>query len=216
MVLMMAMSTSPEAIACGKSCMGCTGYSCQGYVVTSCHGCSGGLFKSSCHGCTGYTSCHGCTGYTSCHGCTGYTSCCGGGMFGLFKRGHGCTGYSCTGCTGYSCSGCYGTPVPVGPKEMPIPAPKKEEPKKTSATITVSVPVDAKISIDGNPTKSTSAVRVFATPELTPGTVYYYTISAEVVRDGKTVTASEQIAVEAGLNASLSLNPAAAPTVASK
>ena len=112
-----------------------------------------------------------------------------------------------------------GTPVPVspaGPKEMPIPPPKKDEPKKTSATITVSVPVDAKITIDGNPTKSTSGVRVFATPELAPGTVYYYTISAEVVRDGKAITATERIAVEAGLNAQLSLDPAAAPTVASK
>jgi uncharacterized protein (TIGR03000 family) len=196
MVLMMAMTASPESVACGKtSCYGCTGYSCQGYVVTSCHGC------------TGFTSCRGCTGYTSCCGCHG------GGLFSRFKGCHGCTGYtSCHGCTGYtSCCGCTGTaPIPV--------APKKEMPMKTSApaTITVSVPADAKITIDGAATKSTSTVRVFSTPELPVGSVYYYTITAEVVRDGKTLTASEKIAVEAGTSLNLNLAPSPAPTVASK
>jgi uncharacterized protein (TIGR03000 family) len=200
MVLMMAMTSSPEAIACHRtSCYGCTGY-------------------SSCYGCTGYT-CHGCTGYT-CNGCTGY-SCCG------FR--HGCTGFKhgCTGCTGYyyyGCTGCTGyapgVVVPGGvvpPKEMPIPAPKKEKAKETSASalITINVPTDAKITIDGAATSSTSAVRVFSTPELAVGAVYYYTFTVQTVREGKVLTATEKVAVEAGGKVELSLSPTAL-TIASK
>ena len=225
MVLMMAMSASPEAAAFGS----CTGYSCNGCTgYSSCHG-GGGLFKGkSCHGCTGYTytSCTGCTGYTSCTGCTGYTSCCGckgGGIFGGMFKGHGCKGSSCQGytsccgCTGYtSCTGCTGGVIVTPPKTEPIPPPKKGGVTALPATIVVNVPADAKVTIDGTPTKSTSAVRVFATPELAPGAVYYYTVTAEVVREGKTLTASEKIAVEAGVNSVISLSPTQAPVVASK
>lgn len=84
------------------------------------------------------------------------------------------------------------------------------------AYITLNVPADAKVTIDGAATTSTSSVRVFSTPELAPGAVYYYTIRAEVVRDGQTLSATEKVAVEAGAKAELSLNPAATPVVASK
>jgi uncharacterized protein (TIGR03000 family) len=156
-----------------------------------------------------------------------YVGCCGGGHGGLFKH-HSCTGYSCTGysCTGYS-SGCYGAPpvysAPIAPAPKTIetvPAPKSmpAPPKATSlpATITVNVPADAKILIDGAPTTSTSAVRHFTTPTLEGGAVYYYTITAEVVRSGKTFTAVEKVAVEAGANPTISLDPTAEPTVARK
>ncbi len=208
MVLMMAMTSSPDAVACHPTgCSGCTGYvvsGCSGYAS----GCRGGLFSG--HSCRGYS----CTGYVvnSCgccgtrvrhHGCMGYSSC----------MGYGCTGYSCTG------GGCMGTPVeaPMPPKDMP----KKEDikPKVTSAPayITVNVPADAKVTIDGSATVSTSAVRVYSTPTLAAGTVYYYTFAAEVTRDGKTFTATEKVAVEAGANPVITLNPSAAfPTVASK
>jgi uncharacterized protein (TIGR03000 family) len=258
MVMMMAMSASPEAAALGHGCNGCSGYSCSGY--TSCsgggkhHGCSGGgLFGGGGKhggGCSGYTTCMGCTGYTTCMGCTGY-SCCGGGgkhhgcsgggFFGgkhhgccgggggLFGGKHhgssccggGCTGFYSNGCNGYS--GCMGAPVygaPVDGTPVPNPAPKKEEKKggvtAAPAYITVNVPADASISIDGAPTKATSSVRVFATPDLAAGTVYYYTFTATVERDGQKLVATEKIAVEAGVNTQVSLSPAAGATVATK
>jgi uncharacterized protein (TIGR03000 family) len=208
MVLMMAVSAAPDAAACHKTygCTGCTG--CTGAVVVS-NGCCGG----SCHG-----GCHG-------GGLFG-GGCHGGGLFsgGLFHRSHGCSG--CTGCTGYSCTGgCTGC-TGVAPVETAPVAPKKEmpsEPKKGGVTslpapslITVNVPADAKVFVDGSVTVSTSTVRVFSTPELRPGAVYYYTFSAEVVRNGKSFTATERVAVETGSNPTITLDPLSAPSVASK
>jgi len=215
-----------------SSCNGCTGYSCMG---SSCYGSS--CYGSSCYGSSCYgSSCHG----SSCHGGKGGKGGLFGGMFGGGKHSscHGCTGYSCmgsscyggggcyggSGCIGSGCyggigSGCIGTPVapvvPVNPKVTPS---EKKPGGVTSApaTITVSVPADATIKIDGALTKSTDSVRIFATPELAPGTVYYYTITAEVVRNGQTLIATEKVAVEAGVNAQLNLNPNTAATVASK
>src|SRR5262249_19127616 len=114
------------------------------------------------------------------------------------------------------CNGCYG-----GGGVVPPPVDKKDMPKKGGVTsapayITVNVPADATITIDGAPTKSTSAVRGFAPPGLAAGPLYYHTITAPVVRDGKELVATEKVAVEAGIASQLSLTPAAAPAVASK
>lgn len=84
------------------------------------------------------------------------------------------------------------------------------------AFITVNVPADAKVTIDGAATVSTSTVRVFQTRKLNRGTVQYYTFVAEVVRDGKSYTATERVAVEAGAKAEISLAPAFGPAVVSK
>jgi len=253
MVLMMAVSASPEAAAFGKSngCNGCYGgvvsYGCNGcYGSSSKHskGCSGGglfgggggLFgggkHNSCNGCNGCYgapvvsySCNGCNGGHAKHGCCGGGGIFGGGLFGGGKHSKGCTG-----CSGvYSgCNGCYGGGVIVDPVGQPAPVvePKKEMPKpktggvtlnsQAPAYITVNVPADAKITINGAPTTSTSTVRVFATPELTSGTVHYYTFNAEVVRDGKIYTATERVAVEAGANTNISLSPNVGPAVATK
>jgi uncharacterized protein (TIGR03000 family) len=225
MVLMMAMSASPEAAAFGNGCNGCGGGACYG---NTCHG--GGLFagKGCCgggchggglfagHGCSG-SSCHGCHGgggLFAGHGCCGGGGCHGGGLFGRKGGCHGgCYGGGCYGggCTGYAPAGCCGSGGCQGVPPTPMPAPGKD--KKGGVTsapayITVNVPADATITIDGAATKSTSNVRIFATPELEPGTVYYYTFVAEVVRDGKKLTAVEKVAVEAGSAPQVSLTPA--------
>ena len=46
------------------------------------------------------------------------------------------------------------------------------------ATIVLSLPADAKVSIDGTVTTSTSATRTFVTPELNQDQAFVYTISA--------------------------------------
>jgi uncharacterized protein (TIGR03000 family) len=100
--------------------------------------------------------------------------------------------------------------MPAAPAAAPIPAPtpkapageepKKEEKKETAApaTIQVSLPANATLTIDGAATRSTSANRTFATPTLETGKEYYYSLTAEYVRDGQTVTATKRVAVRAG------------------
>jgi uncharacterized protein (TIGR03000 family) len=66
------------------------------------------------------------------------------------------------------------------------------------AKVTVRLPEDAKLFVDGTPCPLTSAVRTFETPKLEPGRQYYYTVKAEQVRDGQTRSDSRRVVVEAG------------------
>jgi uncharacterized protein (TIGR03000 family) len=66
------------------------------------------------------------------------------------------------------------------------------------ATIEVSLPADASVTIDDTITESTSASRKFVTPPLDPDTEYNYTIKVEITRDGRDIIASKQITVRAG------------------
>jgi uncharacterized protein (TIGR03000 family) len=168
-------------------------------------------FGHRCHGCNG-----GCTGEVAagCSGCTGAPACCGchGERKKLFHRKncHGCNG--CTGCSGAPvCTGCCGG---VAPMEGPPPVknmPKGEKvppPMKTSApaTISVSLPSDARLTVDGVATRSTSANRLFVTPELATGFDYVYTLRAEVVRDGRTVAQSQLVTVRGGRTTNVPFN----------
>ena len=68
--------------------------------------------------------------------------------------------------------------------------PKEEKNPKTGmapapATLIVSLPADAKLTIDDSPTASTSAERTFVSPTLKPGQDYNYTLKAEMVRDAQ-------------------------------
>ncbi len=68
--------------------------------------------------------------------------------------------------------------MPVPAKEMPkevVPAPKAQV--ETPAQILVSVPAEARLTIDGVLTTSTSDRRLFVTPALETGADYVYTIS---------------------------------------
>jgi uncharacterized protein (TIGR03000 family) len=187
---------------CYGNCNGCCGggHSCHGGGFFGGHGCNGGHHHGHQNGCCGgcYGCCGGCYG---CYGCTGYS--CGGC--------YGCTGYSCGGCTGYSCGGCYGGSAPVVVPAAPVtpPPPEKKDDKKddkkteevnapAAATILVELPADARLMIDDAATTSTSESRVFVSPELTPGKAFQYTLTAEIVRDGRKLMATERITVRAG------------------
>jgi uncharacterized protein (TIGR03000 family) len=52
--------------------------------------------------------------------------------------------------------------------------------------------------VDGVECPLASETRAFDTPALQPGQQFYYTVKAEVVRDGKPVTESRRIVFEAG------------------
>jgi uncharacterized protein (TIGR03000 family) len=69
---------------------------------------------------------------------------------------------------------------------------------KDSAKITVKLPADARLFVDGTLCPLTSEMRSFTTPELVAGQRYYYTLKAEVVRGGETRAARKRVIVEAG------------------
>jgi uncharacterized protein (TIGR03000 family) len=215
----------------GYGCHGCSGYSsCHG-----CHGGHkgflGGMFKRhgchGCGGCHGCHGCHGCSGSYGCHGCSGYAC---GGCGGCYGSGYacggcgGCGGGYGYGCAGYACNGCAGgvvapaMPAVEGKKAIE----EKKDDKKVEdkndkkddgdasaqaapATIVVSLPADARLTIDGTATRSTSSRRVFISPKLAPGMEYRYTLRAEYTRAGEPVVVTREVRVRAGAEARVTL-----------
>jgi uncharacterized protein (TIGR03000 family) len=198
---MMALSGGGEAVDFGhRKCHGgapaCTGYvapACSGYVAPP---------PPPPPVCTGVA---GCSGRHHCHG---------GGLFSKLGHRHGCHGevacvgapiVTCYGGAAYGCAGGYAPPPPPvimkgeTPKVMPKPIPPEVPPvKKTSiaapATIVVSLPADATLTVDGNATRSISALRTLVTPALETGSTYVYTLQVRV--NGQTQT--QQIQVRGG------------------
>jgi uncharacterized protein (TIGR03000 family) len=99
-----------------------------------------------------------------------------------------------------------GTPAPAPAPEPKVKEKEKEVNAAAPATLIVSLPADARLLVDGNATTSTSAQRVFTSPELVPGQEYHYTLQAEIVRDGRTLTASERVTVRAGIESRVVLS----------
>jgi uncharacterized protein (TIGR03000 family) len=105
-----------------------------------------------------------------------------------------------------SCTTPYYVPLPT----TPLPPPKKDG--KTSmatpaaAFVVVTLPADARLLVDGEATTSQSATRVFVTPELQPGKGFTYTMTAQVMRDGKPITVEEKVSVRAGETTEVSFN----------
>jgi uncharacterized protein (TIGR03000 family) len=207
---------------CWGSCSG-GGYGCCGgghkhSRRNSCCG-GGGLFggglfsrKNSCHGCCGGYGCHGgygcCGGYGYCTGCNGgYAACTGGAV-----------------CGGPACAGCGGAVVvPAAPgatdggtlrEGAPAGGTKKEEKKGTMgpapATIIVTLPADARLTIDGETTTSTSSPRVFVSPNLDPEREFQYTLKAEWMADGRNLVVTKKITVTAGRETAVTMQAEAA------
>lgn len=213
MIMVMALSgtaATPAYDCHGRSCHGsaCSGWngscsgSCKGgHRLFSKHGRCSGSCSGSCHGTfVKHSGCHGSCSGTACSG-----SCNGGHrLFSCFKR-NSCNG-SCSGVVVSNCCGCTGaaTTAPAG-QEMKKPAePKKAEPKPPAASnaapakVLVSLPVDAKLFIDGHVTTSTTNSRTFVSPALEAGKDYVYTLKVEMVRNGLPVEESKTVTVRAG------------------
>jgi uncharacterized protein (TIGR03000 family) len=82
------------------------------------------------------------------------------------------------------------------------------------ATIIVMVPADARLTVDGNATTSTTARRVLVTPSLEVGSEYVYSLTASVVVDGQIVPQTQNVTVRGGSTTQVSFD--FATTVASR
>ena len=138
------------------------------------------------------------------------------GCSGVFGSCHGCYG-SCFGCwgSGYAYPGNYYGGVwganytniqEVAPPVEVKPEPKKKTDAKPSALtdgiarITVELPEDAKLTVDGVACPLTTTKRVLETPKLQAGQSYYYTLQAQVIRNGETITESRRVVFESDKN----------------
>jgi uncharacterized protein (TIGR03000 family) len=83
-------------------------------------------------------------------------------------------------------------------KPWKAPSPEKEE-----ASLSVKLPADARLYVDGVLCPLDSSERNFETPPLEKGKQFTYTLKAEVVRDGKTLSETKRVPVEAGQQVSV-------------
>jgi uncharacterized protein (TIGR03000 family) len=170
-------------------------------------GCGGGHHGCGGHGgCGGSSSCGSC-GYGGCGsggcGSYGYGGCstCGGGAYV-----HAAGAAYCPTCTGPDCPRGHASLTVGGPAIAAAPA---------EATLVVTLPADAKLLVDDYQTTSTSAERTFRTPALEAGKDFSYTLTAQVVRNGKTESITKEVTVRAGAETRVSIDaPAAAAVVA--
>jgi len=112
--------------------------------------------------------------------------------------------------TGHGCAGCAGEAPPPKKKDMPGKDKKKKKDKgeeiDAPAVIQVTLPADARLTVDGYLTTSTSSNRTFVTPALPVGETFQYTLRAEVVRDGRTVVETQVVTVRGGEETSVPFN----------
>lgn len=66
------------------------------------------------------------------------------------------------------------------------------------ATLTVRVPADAKVFVNGLATTSTGTLRRYVSNGLRPGFNYAYQVRAEIVRDGQPISETKTVKLQAG------------------
>jgi uncharacterized protein (TIGR03000 family) len=97
-----------------------------------------------------------------------------------------------------------GTIPPAG--TVPPPVPPAGTPTSSDGLLAVSVPEDAKIYVNGQPTSSTGSQRQYVSRDLKNGFNYSYEVRAEVVRDGKAIEQLKKVNVRAGETANLAFD----------
>lgn len=143
-----------------------------------CRGCFGccGCFGCNCGGFV----CNGCYGCCGCHSRWNCNGCCNGRM-------------ACNGCSGYMI-----VPGQAAPEQIQQPKRKQETSTSAPATLIVTLPAEATLTIDDRPTEAKSPTRVFVTPALPRTGQFTYTLKAQITRDGQATVMSRQVAVRGG------------------
>jgi uncharacterized protein (TIGR03000 family) len=211
-VLMLALTAGSETADFGRH--GCTtGYTgCSCPVVAKSHGCSSGhvgLFARG-HGCHGAAPV--CSTYSApvVATCSYGSSCHGGGLFARMREKHSCHGYTAAPVCCTPVMPTCGTPVIIEKKAMPkgepLPPPVKKAQAAAPATILVSLPAGARLTVDGAATQSTAAQRTLITPALEVTGEYAYTLRAEFVSEGRTMVQTQQVNVRGGQTSTVEFN----------
>jgi uncharacterized protein (TIGR03000 family) len=102
-------------------------------------------------------------------------------------------------------------PIPGGPTPPTPPGDEKKEEKKgekkkdeekrvelAPATVVLSVPAGARVTVDGYTLSGTGRERTFVTPAIDPGERYEYTVRATLTVDGRGEVESLNVTVVAG------------------
>lgn len=213
---------------CFSSCHSCySGYGSWGcYSGYGCYGSYGCYSGYACFACS-QPACH-CSHFRHHHHHNVGWGCYSGNWGGCYcSSGYYCSGCYCSGVVTYGCSICCGgvsgggrvVEVPSANPEVDalrkeverlreqlkksekLPLPKQEEevanPVKTSR-VTVNLPGDARLWVDGVECPLTSATRSFDTPALNVGQRYFYNMRIEVVRNGERITDSQRVVIVPG------------------
>ena len=93
--------------------------------------------------------------------------------------------------------------APMGDAPATPPAEAETSLHRADGLLAVDVPADAKLFVNGQPTRSTGAKREFVSRGLERGASYTYEVRAEVIRDGQTVTETKKIDLRSGETARL-------------
>jgi uncharacterized protein (TIGR03000 family) len=142
-------------------------------------------------------------------GC-GYGGC---GYGGYGYGGYGGWGYGGYGYGGYATSPNSGYMSSAGPSNV-RPRVSSSQPASDSALLMVSVPADAKVFVNGRPTKSTGESRHYTSTGLQPAAFYPYQVRAEFIRGGKLVSEEKTVQLTAGQTSSLAFSAASEPQMA--
>lgn len=168
--------------------------------------------------------CNGCGGYVS--SCYGYGGGCYGRGYDGYARGYSAYpagGWGCNSYSGYSYAypRAYSQPMVivgdvwgahyhysattpflpgwrdyrVNPEDARTA--EVDESLGGTARLILDVPADAKIYVDGQLTKSTSANRQFSTPKLAPVATYFYDVRVESTKDNKPVVVEKRVFIRA-------------------
>ena len=98
------------------------------------------------------------------------------------------------------------------PPQPPAETPEEDSPQAgyapdgRSVMLSVRLPADAKVFVNGKPTTSTGAFRTYISRNLEPGRKYAYEVRAEVVRDGKKLARTKLVRLPAGRGVNLSFD----------
>jgi len=210
-VLMTALTAAPSSQGWLRGCHGCcaarchaaasSAYSSGGYGAGyyGCYGCYAGAlgrasYSSGSYGWAGGVSPYQCHSYGGCQACSGCYSGCA------------CNGYARHTAPTEAAPPSGTPPVMPGAKpekiEKPLPPPplpKKTTEEQARARVIVDMPADATLYVDGQLMALPSgARRIFQTPQLIAGQSYYYELKAEVIRDGRTVSAQQRLVLRPG------------------
>lgn len=168
------------------------------------------------------------------YGGWGSYGCYGGSYGGCYGGSYGCSG-GCYTVTSYGCCGSYGSygngdvyyspsvvpesapMAPDAPATAPAPAdaPAMDTPplpnqqtlrNSRNAMLTVRVPNNAKIFVNGAATRSTGPTRRYVSRNLNPGYAYTYEVRAEMEVNGQLVERSQTVKMQAGQTHNLAFN----------